>query len=122
MWYYHEFCKTTTEVTKRLKALAFKKDKLDMLKDNIQIRVIAFGWKEFKTQWLKDGRQKSIPELKRRLKEMIEKTKGKKIPPRPEVHIPERTNMGILGQINHQVITLDEKAASTESDFDKVSR
>ena len=30
--------------------------------------------------------------------------------------------MGILGQITHQVITLDEKAASTASDFDKGSR
>ena len=58
MWYYHKFCKTATEVTKFLKALTFKKDKLEMLKDNIQIRVIAFGWEEFKTQWSKDGRQK----------------------------------------------------------------
>ena len=79
-------------------------------------------WEEFKTQWSKDGCQKSIPELERRLKENIEKTKGKKIPPRPKGPIPERTSMGILGHINHQVITLDEKAASTESDFDKVSR
>ena len=93
-----------------------------MLKDNIQIRFIAFGWEEFKTQWFKDGRQKSIPDLERHLKEIIEKTKGKKIPPRPEVPILERTNMGILGHINHQVSTLDEKSASTASDFDKGSR
>ena len=56
------------------------------------------------------------------MKEIIEKTKGKKIPPRPGVPIPERTNMGILGQITHQVSTLDERAAYTESDFDKGSR
>ena len=72
-----------------------------------------------KTQWSKDGFQKSIPELERRSKEIIKNTKGKKIPPRPEVPIPERTNMGILGQITHQVSTLDEKVASTASDFDK---
>ena len=30
--------------------------------------------------------------------------------------------MGIIGQITHQVRTLDEKAASTASDFDKGSR
>ena len=30
--------------------------------------------------------------------------------------------MGILGQITHQVSTLDEKSASTASDFDKGSR
>ena len=56
------------------------------------------------------------------MKEIIKKTKGKKIPPRPEVPIPERTNMGILGQITNQVSTLDEKSASTASDFDKGSR
>ena len=51
MWYSHKFCKTATEVTTRLKALTYKKGKLDMLKDNIQIRVITFVWEEFKTQW-----------------------------------------------------------------------
>ena len=122
MWYFHKCCKTATEVTNHLKALTFKKDKLDMLKDNIQIRVIAFGWEEFKTQWSKDGCQKSIPELERRLKEIIEKTKGKKIPLQTEGTIPEKTNMGILGQITHQVSILDEKTESTASDFDKGSR
>ena len=61
----------------RLKALTYNKDKLDMLKDNIQIRVIAFGWEEFETQWFKDGRQKSIPELERFLKDIIKKTRGR---------------------------------------------
>ena len=77
MWYSHKFCNTSTEVTKRLKALIFNKDKLDMLKYNIQIRVIAFGWGEFKTQWSKDGRHKSIPELERCLKDIIKKTRGR---------------------------------------------
>ena len=90
-----------------------------MLKDNIKICVIAFGWEKFKTQWSRYRRHKSIQELERRLKEMIEKTKSKNIPPQPKVPIPERTNMGILGQITHQVSTLDEKVASTASDFDK---
>ena len=35
IWYYHKCCKTTTDATKRLKALTYKKDKLDMMKDNI---------------------------------------------------------------------------------------
>ena len=56
------------------------------------------------------------------MKEIIGKTKGKKIPPWTEVPIPERTNMGILGQITHQVSTLDEKSVPTASDFDKGSR
>ena len=63
MWYFHKCCKTATAVTTRLKDLTYNKDKLDMMKDNIQIRAIAFLGGEFKTQWSKDGRQKSIPEL-----------------------------------------------------------
>ena len=122
MWYSHKFYKKATEVTTRLKALTYKKDKLDTMKYNIQIRVIAFGWEEFKTQWLKDGRQKSIPELERRLEQIIEKTRGRKTPPRPKVPILERTDMGILGQINHQVKAMGEKAAYKPSDFDKVSK
>ena len=62
-------------------------DKLDKIKDDIQIRVIAFGWVEFKTQWSKYRRQKSIPELERRLKEITEKTRGREIPPSPKVTI-----------------------------------
>ena len=61
--------------------ITYNKDKLDMMKDNIQIRAIAFCWEEFKTQWSKDGRQKSIPELEIRLKEIIEKYKGKRDTP-----------------------------------------
>ena len=68
MWYSYKCCKTETKVTTRLKDLTYKTDKLDMLKNNIQIRVIAFGWEKFKIQWSKDGRQKSIPKLEKRLK------------------------------------------------------
>ena len=48
-----------------------------MLKDNIQIRVILLEWEEFKTQWSKDGRQKTIPQLDRRLKDIIKNTRGR---------------------------------------------
>ena len=43
MWYSRKCYKTATEVTTRLKALTYKKDKIDMLKDNIRIRVIVSG-------------------------------------------------------------------------------
>ena len=48
--YYHKCCNIATDVTMSLKAITFKKDKLDMLKVNIQIRVIAFAWEESKTK------------------------------------------------------------------------
>ena len=53
---------------------------------------------------------------------MIKNTRGRKIPPWPEVPITERTDMGIIGQINHQVRDPSEKSASKTSDFDKLSR
>ena len=56
------------------------------------------------------------------MKEIIEKTKGKKIPSRPEVTIPERTDIGILSQITHQVRDPDEKKSSKTSYFVKGSR
>ena len=56
------------------------------------------------------------------MKEMINNRRVREINPRPEVPILERTDMGILGQITHQVRALDDKSASTKSDFDKGSR
>ena len=93
-----------------------------MLKYNIEIRGISFGWEEFKTQCLKYGRQKSIPDLEKRLKDIIENKRVRWIPLRPEVPIPDRTDMGILRQITHQLRSLDYKAVSKTSDSDKVSR
>ena len=68
-----------------------------------------------------DGRHKSIPELERRLKDIIKKKRGRETPPWTKVPITEKTDMGILGQITHQVRALDEKSASETSDFDKGS-
>ena len=49
-------------------------------------------------------------------------TRGREILPWTEVSFPERTDMGILGQINHQVRSLYEKSEAKTSDFDKGSR
>ena len=81
IWYSHKGCKTETKIPTRLKALTYKMDKIDMLKDNIQIRVIAFGWEEFKTLWSKDGGQKIIPELQKTLERDYQKEKGKRDTP-----------------------------------------
>ena len=56
------------------------------------------------------------------MKEIIGKTRGREIPHLPEVPIPEITNMGMVGQIIHQVRALDDKEASKTRKFDKESR
>ena len=50
---------------------------------------------------------------------IIKNTRGREIPPWTKVPVPERTNMGILGQITPKVRALDEKEESKTSDFDK---
>ena len=60
--YYHRMyrsdrCwKTIREVSNGIKSLHTKKDKYEMLKENISICVKGFGWKQFRTAWSKDGK------------------------------------------------------------------
>ena len=49
LWDSGAACKTIPDVTRRLKFLRYKKEKLQMLKDNIQIRVLGMGWSQLKT-------------------------------------------------------------------------
>ena len=55
--------KTVAEVTAGVKKLKFKKDKMQSLKDNIQIRYKGFGWVDWKSQWSSAGSVYSIPQV-----------------------------------------------------------
>ena len=77
------FWRTVTEMNQGLRRLKTKKDKYAVLKDNILIRVIGYGWTQWRTQWSEGGRVKTPEELARRLKEIIAGTWNWKIPPRP---------------------------------------
>ena len=96
--YYHrmyqsEACwKTVREVTNGLKHLKTKKDKYEALKENIQIRVIGFGWKQFKQAWSKDGNPYTIEFLANALKNIIRKSSKMDIPKAPSIEIPKRKN------------------------------
>ena len=59
---------TVSEVTAGLKNLKYKKDKYEALKNNIEIIHKGFG-----CQWSRDGKKLSIPELSKRLKDLIMK-------------------------------------------------
>ena len=70
--YDSEACmKTVNDVTAGLKSLKYKKDKLQALKDNIQIRYRGFGWEEWKTPWSHGGVQFSVLELTKFLKILL---------------------------------------------------
>lgn len=122
MWDSDAACKTIQDVNNRLKTLQYKKDMLEMLKDNIRIRVIGFGWTQFKCQWSKNGIQKLIQELQQHLKTIIRAEKHLDIAERPSIPIPHRMATPILGQLTTQVKKLDKRAKDEEGSFDQSAR
>ena len=68
MWSSDSFWNTISAVTEGLKKLKYKKYKLGVLKDNIQIRYLGLGQDKCKIQWSKGGVTLSIVDLTNRLK------------------------------------------------------
>ena len=59
MWISERCWKTPAEVRAGVRALEFKKDKEEALKDNIRIRWLGMGWvEEAETSWSKNGVKK----------------------------------------------------------------
>ena len=54
---------TRTQVRNGVKALRYKKDKEEALKDNIQMRYKGMGWVEAQTNWPKNSAKKLVPQL-----------------------------------------------------------
>ena len=124
MWDSEACMKTVNDVTTGLKVLKYKKDKLQALKDNIQIRYKGFGWDDWKTQWSHGNVQYTIPELTKFLKDHIKEEKKKKrsIPDKPKVPIPKRKNMPVLGTETKQRAKLDTNTVEAEDEFELKSR
>ena len=126
--YYHrmyrsEACwKTVREVTNGLKNLNTKKDKYDSLKENIQIRVIGFGWTKFKQAWSKNGNPYSIEFLADALKDIIRKSTKMEIPKSPPINIPKRKNLPVLGEQTEDVKKLDTDFITDKKKFKKDAR
>ena len=124
MWDSEASMKTINDVTAGLKCLKYKKDKLQALKDNIQIRYKGFGWEDWKTQWSHGNKSYTIPELSKILKDLIKEEKKKKrsIPDKPKVPIPQRKNMPVLGTETKQRAKLDTNTVEAEDEFELKSR
>lgn len=121
-----EACWTTEkQITAGLKALQFKKDKLQALKDNIQMWWKGFGFEEqCKTTWSENGKQKTVSDLTKRLKEILKMWKKEKwvIPDKPKVPVRKRKDMAQLGTLTNFVKYLDEKAEAGSSEFENKYR
>ena len=62
MWISERCWKTPAEVRAGVRALEFKKDKEEALKDNVRIRWLGMGWVEkAETSWSENGVKKNNP-------------------------------------------------------------
>jgi len=91
--------KTANDVASCLKSLKYKKDKLQALKDNIQICYKGFGWENWHTHWSSGGVSYSVPELTKTLKGLTKEEKKQKrpIPDKPKAPVPQRKSTPTLG-------------------------
>ena len=88
LWNSDRCWKTLVEVQKGVKALIYKKDKDEVLKDNLQMRFKGFGWEEARFTWSENGRKKPIPVSQAKLIEVIQQTKKRPVPNKPLSEVP----------------------------------
>ena len=95
---------TVGDGSRNLKKLNYIKDKLQALKDNIQIRYKICGWEEWKTARYCIGVQYTVQELAKTLKEFIaaEKKRKRSVPNKPPATAPQRTVTPVLGTATSQ--------------------
>ena len=123
--FYHEMyhlpvCwKDEEQVDKGLKRIKGKGKRLDALKENIKLRVIGFGWKEFKHAWSKDGHPYSEEHLAAHLKSIIRTEKTTVIPDMPYIEIPSHIETPVLGKLTLHVKELDINFISEHDKFHK---
>ena len=124
--YYHEMYKsvarwkTISEVKRELKKLKSKTAKLNALKENIRMRVIGFGWKDFATPWSKNGEEFTALYLTSHLEKIIIYEGRNKIPKKPPVELPKRKELPILGTKTQVLTNLDSTYDKNTSVFEKM--
>ncbi len=67
---------------------------------------------------VKEGEEKTIPELTDRLIEIIKMTRQREIPDKPPACVPQRKVMPVLGQLISAVIVIDQKRKEDTDEFE----
>ena len=81
------------------------------------------GWvEEAETTWSTKGMKKSIPELQKRLIEIINATKGYTPPDKPPTKVPQRKSTQVLGTQSNRVKELEAKKEATTDEFELSAR
>ena len=106
-------------VTRNLKKMTSEASKYEALKENIKIRVVGFNWTQFAITWSKKGRKRPIKELADRLRVIVAAEKNMTIPKEPEIQLPQRPEMAVLGTMTKQREDCDEADEIDEDAFRK---
>jgi hypothetical protein len=106
-----------TVVAKELKKLTSETMKYSALKENKTIRVKEMSWEWCRHAWSKDSKKFSAQELAQHLMWIIREKKKYDIPPGPNINVPTRNNLPILGMQTCDVTALDCRYIANENRF-----
>ncbi len=93
--------------------------KLEALKENIRIRVVGLGWKQFAITWSYKGAKGSVEELATHLRMIVREEKKLTPPKDPALEMPKRLELPILGTATQQLMESDATARIDEEQFRK---
>ena len=85
-----ECWKTIEEVDDGLASLKSDPAKYKALQENIRIRVLGFGWKQYHIKWQNDRKPTPIQDLIDRLKKIIKEEDKDDIPQQPPADMPQK--------------------------------
>jgi hypothetical protein len=90
---------------------------LEALKENIRMRVIGLGWKQFAITWSYKGAKRSVSELAAHLKMIIREEKKLTPPKDPALVMPKRIELPTLGTATRQLMESEASALIDKEQF-----
>lgn len=108
--------KNSREVTMKLRKIIGSANKMKELKFQINIRVKGFGFNKFPCSFSSGGKQKSVEELTALLKNITREMQGTLFE-WPELELPERKVLPIVGALAPDAVQYDSRQRSMKEDI-----
>ena len=117
--YFSDVCwKGKQSIVKTMLArLRSESAKVEALKENIRMRVLGLGWKQFAITWSQKGVRRSVDELAMHLKMIIREERKLTPPTDPALEMPKRAVLPILGTATKQLLESEDTAKIDEKEF-----
>ena len=106
-------------VQKMFGRLKVESAKLEALKENIRMRVIRLGWKQFTITWSYKGAKQSVDEIAALLTMIIWEEKMLTPPKDPALDMTKHLELPTLGTATKQMIESEASAVIDEEQFRK---